>query len=69
MGKGMNRKEQRNSRMDKYNTMIKKGPSAKAAQEFHRKAFSVGAPGIRNDSESMIDYLAKKYDVKKEMEP
>lgn len=63
------RLEQRRRRIDKYNTMIKKGPSAKAAQDFHRKAFSVGAPGIRDDSESMIDYLAKKYDVKKEMEP
>ena len=69
MGKGRNRSEQNYARIDKYNSMLKKGPSAKAARDFHRKAFQIGAPGVRDDSESMIDYLAKKYDVKKEMEP
>lgn len=51
MGKGMNRKEQRNNRRDKYNTMIKKGPSAKAAQQFIHQAYK---------SYNVDEYLKKK---------
>ena len=62
MAKGRNRNEQKYARIDKYNTMVEKGPPAKAAQDFHRQAYPTGAPGVRKEPRHIdaAEYLKRK---------
>lgn len=65
---GRSRKEVKLDNADVYKSMTDEKPSAGAARAFHRRAYEIGAPGIREDpDQSMLEYLADKYNIKREL--
>ena len=52
---GRNRKEQKIARADAYSAMAAGSRKGKAAQEFLRKAYDVGGPENRQETEKEVE--------------